>query len=98
MRTLEAGRRNELEERRAHLLRLRWELIRLGVLVRIRKPRNGRWKLKLRTPTGWSETVLCAGAEGAYVYVTAHGRLLGRVQDVRLVARTLVWMLERRRR
>lgn len=98
MRTPRRGRRSELDERQVHLLRLRHELIRLGVRVRVRKPRNGRWKLKLRTPTGWTETVLCAGAEGVYVYVTAHGRLPGRVQDARIVARTLVWMLDRRRR
>ncbi|MBA9002844.1 hypothetical protein [Thermomonospora cellulosilytica] len=95
---LGTGRRDELQERRAHLLRLHWELTRLGVRVSVRKPRNGRWKLKLRGPVGWSETVLCAGAEGTYVYVTVHGRLLGRAQDARHVARVLLWMLERRRR
>ncbi|WP_146087252.1 hypothetical protein [Thermomonospora echinospora] len=88
--------RTELEERQICLLRLHWELTRLGIRVRVRKSRNGRWKLKLRTTTGWSETVLCAGAEGAYAYVTAHGRLLGRTEDARQVARLLLWMLERR--
>jgi hypothetical protein len=86
----------ELEERRARLMRLHYELTRIGVLVRVRKPRNGRWQLKLRCRTSrWPETVLCAGAEGAYVYVTAHGRLLGTTDDLRHVARVLAWMIPR---
>ncbi|NED55272.1 hypothetical protein G3I24_30830, partial [Micromonospora aurantiaca] len=47
---------------------------------------------------GWSETVLCAGAEGTYAYVTAHGRLLGTTDEPRQVARLLLWMVERRTR
>lgn len=85
----------ELAERRARLLRLHYELRRIGVSVRARKPRNGRWRLRIRH-NGWSETVLCAGAEGAYAYVTAHGRLLGTTDEVRYVARLLCWMAERR--
>ncbi|WP_119730058.1 hypothetical protein [Thermomonospora amylolytica] len=95
MGVVDAGCRSELRERQARLLRLHWELTRLGVRVSVRKPRNGRWKLKLRGRR-WSETVLCAGAEGTYAYVTAHGRLLGRAEDARHVARILVWMLEMR--
>ncbi|MFI0486768.1 hypothetical protein [Actinomadura sp. 9N215] len=88
---------DELAERRARLLRLRYELQHIGVSVRVRKPRNGRWRLRIRHD-GWSETVLCAGAEGAYAYVTAHGRLLGTADEARYVARLLFWMLERRTR
>lgn len=87
----------ELAERRAKLLRLHYELRRLGACVRARKPRNGRWRLRIRND-GWSETVLCAGADGAYAYVTAHGRLLGTTDEVRYVARLLLWMVERRLR
>lgn len=96
MRSLNTRPRTELEERQQRLMRLRRELTRLGVRVRVRRSRNGRWKLKLRTTIGWTETVLCAGAEGSYVYVTAHGRLLGRTRDARQVAQLLLWMLERR--
>lgn len=88
---------DELAERRARLLRLRYELQRIGLNVRARKPRNGRWRLRIRH-NGWSETVLCAGAEGAYAYVTAHGRLLGTADEPRYVARLLFWMVERRTR
>lgn len=84
----------ELEKRRARLMRLRYELARNGVWVRVRKPRSGRWKLTIRSSTGWPETVMCAGAEGAYAYVTGHGRLLGPTDDVRHVARVLAWMIE----
>ncbi|RSN53254.1 hypothetical protein [Actinomadura sp. WAC 06369] len=89
--------RTEREERRARLLRLRFELGRLGISTRVRKPRNGRWQLRVHR-NGWSETVLCAGAEDAYAYVTAHGRLLGTTNEARHVARLLDWMLERRLR
>ncbi|MDL4813195.1 hypothetical protein [Actinomadura opuntiae] len=41
---------------------------------------------------------MCAGADGAYAYVTAHGRLLGTASEVRYVARLLIWMVERRKR
>ena len=91
------GRQSELQRRRARLLRLRYELKCNGVKVRVRKPRNGRWQLKLRSG-GWSETVLCAGAEGTYVYVTAHGRLLGPAHEARHVACVLAWMVERHER
>jgi hypothetical protein len=85
----------ELRERRVRLLRLRHELIRAGVLVRVRRPRNGRWKLTIRSRgTRWTETVLCAGAEGAYAYVTGHGRLLGSTEDLRGVIQTLAWMID----
>jgi hypothetical protein len=94
--TIEAA---ELRERRVRLLRLHHELIRAGMRVRVRRPRNGRWKLTIRSPeTGWSETVLCAGAEGVYAYVTGHGRLLGSTDDLRRVTQTLAWMIERRHR
>jgi hypothetical protein len=97
MSTLPTTRHGDLEQRRAHLLRLHYELRHLGAAVRVRRPRNGRWRLRLRTPD-WSETVMCAGAEGVYAYVTAHGRLLGPVEDVRYISRLLVWMAERRQR
>ncbi|TDD71117.1 hypothetical protein [Actinomadura rubrisoli] len=97
MKALRTTTEVELEERRARLLRLQFELRRLGACVRARKPRNGRWRLSVRH-NGWSETVLCAGAEGAYAYVTAHGRLLGTTDEVRYVARLLVWMLKSRLR
>ncbi|RAY14992.1 hypothetical protein DPM19_09585 [Actinomadura craniellae] len=87
----------ELDERQRRLLRLRHELARIGVRTRIRRPRNGRWKITLRSAR-WSETVLCAGAEGAYAYVTVHGRLLGPADDVRHVAQVLVWMVDRKHR
>ncbi|MFD0900124.1 hypothetical protein [Actinomadura sediminis] len=87
----------ELKRRRARLLRLHYELKCNGAKVRVRKPRNGRWQLRVRSG-GWSETVLCAGAEDTYVYVTAHGRLLGTTDEVRHVARLLAWMGERRQR
>jgi hypothetical protein len=52
-----------MQEREVRLLRLHHELIRAGIRVRVRKLHNGRWKLTIRSPeTGWSETVLCAGA------------------------------------
>ncbi|GAA1860132.1 hypothetical protein [Actinomadura bangladeshensis] len=31
---------------------------------------NGRWRLRIRH-NGWSETGLCAGAEGTYAYLAA---------------------------
>jgi hypothetical protein len=89
----------EVHERRVRLLLFHHELIRTGALVRVRKPRNGRWKLKIRSRgTGWTETVLCAGAEGAYAYVTGHGRLLGSTDDLRGAIQTLAWMIEGRHR
>ncbi|MEU5882857.1 hypothetical protein [Spirillospora sp. NPDC047279] len=97
MKTLAAPGREEVEKRQVRLLRLHHELKRLGVTVRVRKPHNGRWQLRVRR-AGWTETVLCAGAEGDYAYVSVHGRLLGPVDDVRYVARLLVWMIERRER
>ncbi|OLT31868.1 hypothetical protein BJF79_08725 [Actinomadura sp. CNU-125] len=63
----------------------------------VNKPRNGRWQLRVRCGR-WSETVLCAGAEGTYAYVTGHGRLLGPAHDARYIARVLSWMVERRSR
>ncbi|MGI8333632.1 hypothetical protein ACRYCC_27095 [Actinomadura scrupuli] len=85
----------ELRERQVRLLRLHHDLIRTGVLVRVRKPRNGRWKLTLRSREArWTETVLCAGAEGTYAYVTGHGRLLGSADNPRGVVQTLTWMIE----
>lgn len=97
MRTLEVVKQSELAVRRERLLRLHFELKRLGASTRVRRPRNGRWRLRVRCD-GWSETVMCAGADGAYAYVTAHGRLLGTASDVRYVARLLLWMVERRKR
>ncbi|MEU8124953.1 hypothetical protein AB0C21_40100 [Spirillospora sp. NPDC049024] len=94
MRTQASTMQVELEERRARLLRLHYELRRLELSVRVRRPRNGRWCLRIRN-NGWSETVLCAGADGAYAYVTAHGRLLGTTSEARYVARLLLWMVER---
>ncbi|MDL4770709.1 hypothetical protein [Actinomadura xylanilytica] len=88
---------DDLVVRRAHLLRLRFELVRLGVAVRVRRARQGRLRLRIRH-SGWSETVLCAGADDAFAFVTAHGRLLGPAEDARVVARLLVWMAERRQR
>lgn len=41
---------------------------------------------------------MCAGAEGVYAYVTGHGRLLGSTDEVRYVARLLMWMVARRQR
>lgn len=97
MRTQAAPQTTEQEARQSELLRLHWQLVQLGVRVSVRKPRNGKWKLRLYAP-GWSETVQCAGAEGAYAYVTAHGRLLGSTDDVRHIARVLHWMIEGRYR
>jgi len=97
MKTYGTIAQTDLEERRARLLRLHYELRRIGACARARKPRNGRWRLRVRH-NGWSETVLCAGADGAYAYVTAHGRLLGSTDEVRYVAHLLVWMVERRKR
>jgi hypothetical protein len=95
METLVAVEERELAVRRERLLRLHFELKRLGASVRVRRPRNGRWRLRVRRD-GWSETVMCAGADGAYAYVTAHGRLLGTASEVRYVAQVLLWMVERR--
>ncbi|MFF0520705.1 hypothetical protein ACFYTC_18485 [Actinomadura nitritigenes] len=97
METLVAVEQRELAVRRERLLRLHFELKRLGASTRVRRPRNGRWRLRVRCD-GWSETVMCAGADGAYAYVTAHGRVLGTASEVRYVARLLVWMVERRKR
>src|SRR5690348_3910434 len=80
---------NALEERCARLMRLRFELTRNEIRVRVRKPRNGRWKLTVRSIKGNRLTIMCAGAEGIYVYVTGDGRLLGRTEDVRHVARVI---------
>ena len=87
----------EIAERQKYLKQLRWELNFLNVDVRIRKPRNGRWQLKLRHGS-WSETVLCAGTEDVYAFVTAHGRIVGPAQDSRHAARVLLWMIERKQR
>ena len=97
MSALSTTTQEDLERRRAHLLRLHYELKRLGATVKVRKPRRGRWRLSVKT-ADWSETVLCAGAEGVYAYVTVHGRLLGPVEDVRYISRLLMWMTERRLR
>ncbi|MBA8956549.1 hypothetical protein ACFQU9_03460 [Actinomadura namibiensis] len=78
-------------------MRLRHELTELGARVRVRRARSGRWKLRLYW-RGWSTTVMCAGAEGTYAYVTTHGQLLGPTGDVRYIARRLLWMLERHQR
>ena len=88
----------EQEVRHFHLMRLHHELQRAGVHVQVRRRRRGRPRLRLLSSTGWAETVLCAGAEGAYAFVTIHGRLLGRATDVRYVAATLTWMIERNHR
>jgi hypothetical protein len=97
MSTSSTTAQSDLERRQVHLLRLHYELRRLGAVVRVRRPRSGRWRLRVRT-ADWSETVMCAGAEGVYAYVTAHGRLLGPVEDVRYISRLLVWMIGRRQR
>ncbi|MFG2006199.1 hypothetical protein ACGFNU_44325 [Spirillospora sp. NPDC048911] len=89
--------RSDLDRRRAHLLRLHHELGQLGARARVQRPRNGRWRLKLRQAR-WTETVLCAGAEDTFAYVTGNGRVLGPTHDVRYVAQVLVWMIEGKHR
>ncbi|MCP2337935.1 hypothetical protein [Actinomadura rupiterrae] len=83
--------------REAGLNRLRGTLVALGVRTRLTRPRSGIWRLRLHR-NGWHETVMCAGSEGTYAYVTAHGRLLGPTSDVHSIARLLVWMLDHRQR
>ncbi|MBO2463882.1 hypothetical protein [Actinomadura violacea] len=95
MGTLVAVAQRELAVRWARLLRLHFEFKRLGASTRVRWPRNGRWRLRVRRDN-WSETVMCAGADGVYAYITAHGRLLGTAGEVRYVARLLLWMVKRR--
>lgn len=73
----------ESQARRYHLLRLRDELGRRGIPVRVVKGRRGRLMLKLA-----SESVLCAGAEGVYAYVTRNGRILAPASDEGLLAAT----------
>ncbi|MFI6515579.1 hypothetical protein ACIBF1_08475 [Spirillospora sp. NPDC050679] len=96
-RTLTDAARDEMRRRQEALSRLQWELRHAGVRTRLSRRRNGRWRLAVLMP-GWTEKVMCAGAEDFYSYVTAHGRLLGPADDVRHVAQTLALMVERRRR
>ncbi|MFC4906931.1 hypothetical protein [Actinomadura gamaensis] len=94
-----ARRRHDPDQRarEADLNRLRTTLIALGVRTRLTRPRSGIWRLRLHK-NGWHETVMCAGSEGTYAYVTAHGRLLGPTADVHSIARLLVWMLDHQQR
>src|SRR5258708_3640455 len=85
----------QVREGRARLMRLHYELTRAGLLVRVRRPRNGRWNLQVRCPgSRWKETVLGGGFDGIRFYATAHGRLLGRTEDLRRITQDLVWMVE----
>ncbi|MFC5187193.1 hypothetical protein [Actinomadura harenae] len=83
--------------REVGLNRLRAVLTALGVRTRLTRPRNRIWRLRVHK-NGWHETVMCAGSEGTYAYVTAHGRLLGPTSDVQSIARLLVWMLDHQQR
>ncbi len=89
--------KNELETRQLLLTDLYRELKARNLHVVIRRPRNGRWKLKLRRGL-WTETVMCAGAEGVYAFVTLHGRLLGSTDDLRGTVDLLQFMVNRRQR
>ncbi len=89
--------KDDLETRQRLLTDLHRELKTRDLHVVIRKPRNGLWKLKLRRGL-WTETVMCAGAEGVYAFVTLHGRLLGSADDPCGTAGLLQFMLIRRQR
>jgi hypothetical protein len=41
---------------------------------------------------------MCAGAEGVYVFVTPHGRLLGSTDDLHGVIDLIQFMVNRRQR
>lgn len=84
MRTVARPASTESQARRRHLLRLRDALCQHGVPVRVVKLRHERWLLKVN-----SESVLCAGAEGVYVYVTRQGRILSPASDEGVVAAAL---------
>jgi hypothetical protein len=88
---------NDLETRQRLLLDLHRHLVGNGLQVRIRRPHNGIWKLKIRHGL-WVETVMCAGAEDAYVFVTPHGRLLGSTDDLHGVVDLIRFMVTRRQR
>ncbi|ROO88081.1 hypothetical protein EDD29_5738 [Actinocorallia herbida] len=83
--------RQELMDELHHLLQER------GMNVRLRRHPSGIPKLKVRSGT-WTETVQCAGAEGVYAFVTAHGRLLGSGDELRTVADIVQFMATRRQR
>lgn len=89
--------KNDRETRQRLLMDLHQELVARDLRVVIRKPRNGLWKLKLRHGL-WTETVMCAGSEGAYAFVTPHGRLLGSADDLGGTVDLLRFMLIRRQR
>ncbi|GAA2731532.1 hypothetical protein [Actinocorallia aurantiaca] len=88
---------NDLETRQRLLLDLHRHLVGNGLHVTIRRPHNGIWKLKIRRGL-WTETVMCAGAEGAYAFVTPHGRLLGSTDDLHGVIDLVQFMVNRRQR
>lgn len=88
---------NDLKTRQQLLLDLQEELADQGLDAVLRKPRGGIWKLKVRRGP-WSEVVMCAGAEGAYAFVTVHGRLLGSADDFRGIVDLIQFMVNRRQR
>ena len=88
---------DELKTRRRLLLGLQRELTDHGLDTAIRRQRNGIWKLKVRHGL-WTETVMCAGAEGVYAFVTLHGRLLGSADDLRGTVDLIQFMVNRRQR
>jgi hypothetical protein len=63
----------EIHERRQRLLLFGKELDRRGVPHQVSQPSNAHWRLRVH---GMQLTVLCAGAEGTYVLVTADGHIL----------------------
>lgn len=91
--------RHDLDQRarELELNRLRNALTALGVRTRLTRPRSQISRLRVNK-NGWHETVMCAGSEGTYAYVTAQGRLLGPTDDVQAIARLLIWMLDHKQR
>ena len=90
---------NDRKTRQQLLLDLQQELADQGLDAVLRKPRSGIWKLKIRRGP-WAETIMCAGAEGAYAFVTVHGRLLGSAgaDDFRGTVDLIQFMVNRRQR
>lgn len=76
----------ESQARRDRLGRLRDELRHLGVPATMIRLCGDRWLLKLTTMS-----ILCAGAEGVYVFVTPRGQILSSAGDAQIsvIARRL---------
>jgi hypothetical protein len=76
MRATQRRAPDETKARHHLLLQLGLELSRRKCVTRLSCNRDGHWAL-----TVGRETVFCAGAEGAYAYVTGNGLILSTADE-----------------